>query len=327
APHVQVAERDLRRRSVRRAGEHREDPRYAREATQEPLDPGHRRDRGSVRARPRRLYRAHRQLGAPCAPAWGGARRVPGVCARRLRARAAARPDTHARAAARRAPGRAGDRPPRRARRADDGLPRPHRGGDRRSVLDRSLPERRRRARPSAQGPHPAGRDALLLAGRGLRGLRHPGRAHGHAALLRQALPGGRALAHPRRGRHHRRPRSLADLSQGRRPPDLARPPDPPVQSRRRDARDREPGRTGLDQSDRLLRRRALPRQRQGRGSPRRRPRPHRGARADGAGPRRRGRGDRRRPRADLPPRSSSPEGLSARGGQAPGFQTDLDLV
>ena len=73
--------------------------------------------------------------------------------------------------------------------------------GARRAVRVGDLRERRRRARPPAQGP-PAARRALRLhGGRRLRRLRHARRPARDAALLRQALPRGGARAGARRRR------------------------------------------------------------------------------------------------------------------------------
>ena len=149
----------------------------------------------------------------------------------------------------------------------------------RRPVLDRGVPDRRRRARPPAQGA-PAARGALRVqGGRRLRGVRHAGRPDRDAALLRQAVPGGGAGAGARR----RRDRVLPGRLVGRPPPPGAararRPPDAALLRRRPGARGREPGLLRLLQPDRAVGAAEVPRRREGR-----RPR-RRGARAVGARP------------------------------------------
>ena len=138
------------------------------------------------------------------------------------------------------------------------------------------LRRRRRHARPPPQGPPAAGRALRLHRRRALRGVRHAGRPDRDAHLLRQALPRGGPRARARRRRHRRLPGRLAGLPPAPRAARRAGPPDAPLQPHRRGARGREPGRLGLRQPDRHARAAALPRQREGRRSRRRRARAHR---------------------------------------------------
>ena len=192
------------------------------------------------------LARIERSLVAR-ARARRAAARVPGVGARRLPARAGPGRE-RARPAAGARPRRPGDRAPDRARRRHGRLRRLHaRPAPDGALRVGGLRQRRRRARPPAQGP-PAARRALRLHAPATASPPSTPRSAGSGccSATTSSSPRRRARSRstaPRSSRCARRPgRSTASAPRAR---IARRPPDAPLRPARQRARGREPGRRG----------------------------------------------------------------------------------